>query len=108
MANEETRPKRTQIMTLKEVAKYLGTHEISIYRLLNKGKIPGFKLGGQWKFKKDIIDDWIKSEIHKQGLITKGKEPKNEEGTMVELIKLEKEGGRFKWKRKSVRATVKK
>lgn len=108
MANEENRPKRTQIMTLKEVAKYLGTHEMTIYRLLNKGKIPGFKLGGQWKFKKDIIDDWIKREIDKQGLSTEDKESKGEEGVMVELIKLEKEGGRFKWKRKSVRATVKK
>lgn len=51
-----------QIMTPREAAKYLGIHIITAYRLINKGKIPCFRIGGQWRFKKDLLDDWILSE----------------------------------------------
>jgi len=53
------RRQRTQIMTLKEVAKYLGLHPISIYRLIKTTDIPAMKIGGQWRFKKDILDTWL-------------------------------------------------
>ena len=62
MAN--IRSKRTQLMTLKEVAKYLGVHEMTAYKLINKGKIPGFKLGGQWRFKKDVLDNWMLQKMN--------------------------------------------
>jgi len=54
------RPFRTQIMTPKEAARYLGLHLVTIYRLIKKGQLPGFKIGGQWRFKKDLLDEWIK------------------------------------------------
>jgi excisionase family DNA binding protein len=50
---------RTQIMTLKEVAKYLGLHPISIYRLIKTSDIPAMKIGGQWRFKKEVLDEWL-------------------------------------------------
>lgn len=53
------RRERTQIMTPKEAAKYLGFHLVTIYRLLKKGVIPAMKIGGQWRFKKDILDAWL-------------------------------------------------
>lgn len=53
------RRERTQIMTLKEVAKYLGLHPISIYRLIKTSDIPAMKVGGQWRFKKEILDTWL-------------------------------------------------
>ena len=56
------RPSRTQIMTPKEAARYLGLHPITIYRLVKKGELPGFKIGGQWRFKKDLLDAWIARE----------------------------------------------
>ena len=57
------RSPRTQIMTPKEAAKYLGLHLITIYRLIKKGELPGFKVGGQWRFKKDLLDTWIADKI---------------------------------------------
>ena len=48
-----------QIMTTKEVAKYLKLHPISISKLCKKGKIPSIRIGGVWRFDKDIIDAWI-------------------------------------------------
>lgn len=58
---------RTQVMTLKEVAKYLGVHEMTVYRLLKAGKVPATKVGGQWRFKKDILDQWLNSRM-KEGM----------------------------------------
>ena len=54
---------RSQIMTPKEAAKYLGLHLITIYRLIKKGELPSFKIGGQWRFKKDLLDSWIVRKI---------------------------------------------
>ena len=48
-----------KIMTLKEVAEYLKLAEKTAYRLAAEGKIPGFKVGGSWRFRKDVIETWI-------------------------------------------------
>ena len=60
------RRERTQIMTLKEVAKYLGLHPISIYRLIKTSDIPAMKIGGQWRFKKEVLDGWLSKQSHLQ------------------------------------------
>jgi excisionase family DNA binding protein len=66
MAEEkDKRPARTQIMTLKEVAKYLGVHSMTVYRLLKEKKLPGFKVGGQWRTKKEVLDNYLLREIDK-------------------------------------------
>lgn len=62
---EYPRRERTQIMTPKEAAKYLGFHLVTIYRLLKKHEIPAVKIGGQWRFKKDILDTWLVDRMRK-------------------------------------------
>jgi excisionase family DNA binding protein len=47
------------VMTLEEVAEFLRVHASTIYRLLKKGSIPAFKLGGEWRFNKESIEQWI-------------------------------------------------
>lgn len=64
-APQQKRPERTQIMTPKEAAKYLGFHLVTVYRLLKKSEIPATKIGGQWRFKKDILDAWLMSRMNK-------------------------------------------
>lgn len=61
----QKRPDRTQIMTPKEAAKYLGFHLVTIYRLLKKQEIPATKIGGQWRFKKDVLDAWLMDRMNK-------------------------------------------
>ena len=46
-------------MTFKEVAEYLKLAEKTAYRLAAEGKLPGFKVGGSWRFKRDDIEKWI-------------------------------------------------
>ena len=47
------------VMTLEEVAEFLRVHASTIYRLLKKGSIPAFKLGGEWRFNKESIEQWV-------------------------------------------------
>ncbi len=56
---KEAKKERTQIMTTKEISKYLGVHEMTVYRWLKKGVIPGFKIGGRWRSKKDLLDAYL-------------------------------------------------
>ncbi len=65
-AKEFAKPERTQIMTTKEIAKYLGVHEMTVYRWLKKGVLPGFKIGGRWRSKKDLLDSFLVSKIEEK------------------------------------------
>ena len=56
-----------EILTLKEVAKYLKLAEKTAYRLAAEGKIPGFKVGGSWRFKQAEIESWIKEQSNNSG-----------------------------------------
>ena len=55
--------KTTNIMTLREVAKYLGLHVMTVYKLTREGRVPAAKIGGQWRFKRDILDEWLESQM---------------------------------------------
>ncbi|MUJ22944.1 methylation-associated defense system helix-turn-helix domain-containing protein MAD1 [Aliivibrio fischeri] len=55
-----------QILTLKEVAAYLKLAEKTTYRLASEGKLPGFKVGGSWRFKREDLEAWIEENKSKQ------------------------------------------
>jgi excisionase family DNA binding protein len=50
-------------MGVKELARYLGVAEITVYRLVEKGELPGRKVGAQWRFSKEKIDEWLKQRV---------------------------------------------
>ncbi len=54
-----------EILTLKEVAEYLKLAEKTAYKLAAEGKLPGFKVGGSWRFKAVDIDKWIEEKKNK-------------------------------------------
>ena len=51
-----------EILTLKEVAEYLKLAEKTAYRLASEGKLPGFKVGGSWRFKREDVQTWIEEQ----------------------------------------------
>ena len=53
---------RKEIMTPREAADYLSVHVRTIYRLAKNGDIPGRKIGGSWRFKKDALDQWLSGQ----------------------------------------------
>ena len=52
----------TDILTIKEFAEFLKLTEKTAYRLAADGKIPGFKVGGSWRFRRDEIEKMTRSE----------------------------------------------
>lgn len=54
-----------EILTIDEVAAYLKTSKRTVYRLAANGKLPAFKLGGTWRFRRRELDQWIASRLGK-------------------------------------------
>lgn len=52
-----------EVLTIREVAKYLKMNERSIYKLAHQGLIPTVKIASQWRFRKDLIDAWLESQM---------------------------------------------
>jgi len=47
-----------KVLTVNELAEYLRVHRSTIYRLLKKGLLPGFKIGSDRRFTVEAIDEW--------------------------------------------------
>lgn len=58
---------KTDVMTIRELAAYLKMAEKTLYRLAAEGAVPGFKVGGAWRFRKSEIDKWIVGQEKKTG-----------------------------------------
>jgi excisionase family DNA binding protein len=50
------------IMTVHDVAEYLRLSEAKVYKMANDGHIPALRMGKTWRFKKELIDEWIRRE----------------------------------------------
>jgi PTS system nitrogen regulatory IIA component len=48
-----------EILTIKQVAKYLKVNERAIYKLAQEGGIPTVKIANQWRFRRSMIDGWL-------------------------------------------------
>ena len=58
-------------MTVKDVASYLSVDEKTIYRLVTKGELPGFKVLGSWRFQRIDLEAWIELKKNESKLIKK-------------------------------------
>jgi len=56
-----------EMMSTKEVAKYLGIHEKQVYALIKTKRIPSTRVTGKWVFPRKLIEEWIESNA-KTGL----------------------------------------
>jgi len=50
------------ILDAQEVADMLRVHPRTIMRLAHQGHIPGFKVGGQWRFRREAIEAYIREQ----------------------------------------------
>lgn len=48
-----------EIMTIRQVAEYLRISEVTTYRLVQNDKIPAFKVGRNWRVRKEDLNDFI-------------------------------------------------
>ncbi|HAT1987221.1 TPA: helix-turn-helix domain-containing protein [Legionella pneumophila] len=53
---------KDDIMLIKELAEYLKINEKTAYKYAAEGKIPAFKVGGAWRFRRDEIEKFTKGQ----------------------------------------------
>jgi excisionase family DNA binding protein len=49
------------MLSTREVAKYLGIHEKQVYRLLRQRRLPGTRVTGRWLFSRRLVAEWIEA-----------------------------------------------
>lgn len=57
----------SDMMTIRELGAYLRMPEKTLYRIAKSGKVPGFKVGASWRFRKSEIDKWIEKQEYNKG-----------------------------------------
>lgn len=55
----------TEFLTVEEVAEYLRLPLSTVYKLAQDKKLPGFKVGKHWRFRKETFQEWIKDQERK-------------------------------------------
>lgn len=59
---------KDKLLTIQEVADYLRLNRFTVYRLAERGDLPGFKVTDQWRFKPREVEQWLeRRKNHKQG-----------------------------------------
>ena len=57
-------PQARTFLTVKEVARYLRVNQYTVYRLVTQKKLPAYKVGSQWRFKRSILEQWLESQLN--------------------------------------------
>jgi excisionase family DNA binding protein len=71
----ETMADSREVMNIRQASQYLGVSPDTLYKYVGEQKIPAFKLGNRWRFKKSKLDQWMEEKSN-QMEVKKGKKPK--------------------------------
>ena len=50
-------------LSIHEVAKHFGVTPTTVYRLAQRGDLPGFKIGNQWRFSHMMLESWVADQV---------------------------------------------
>ncbi|MGA9790604.1 MAG: helix-turn-helix domain-containing protein, partial [Terriglobales bacterium] len=62
-----------EVMNIRQASQYLGVSPDTLYKYVNEQKIPAFKLGNRWRFKKSKLDQWMEEQSMKMETEPRGK-----------------------------------
>jgi excisionase family DNA binding protein len=51
-----------EVMNIRQASQYLGVSPDTLYKYVGEQRIPAFKLGNRWRFKKSRLDQWMEEE----------------------------------------------
>ncbi|HYH01188.1 MAG TPA: helix-turn-helix domain-containing protein [Terriglobales bacterium] len=51
-----------EVMNIRQASDYLGVSPDTLYKYVSEERIPAFKLGNRWRFKKTILDQWMERQ----------------------------------------------
>lgn len=64
-ASHRRPPTTPEVMTISDLAVYLQMSQSSLYKLVQRGRVPGHKVGRHWRFPKVSIDRWLQESTAK-------------------------------------------
>jgi len=56
-----------RMLKTKEVAEILGFSRQTITKMAREGILPAYRIGGDWRFRKEEVDRWLESRKNKGG-----------------------------------------
>ena len=59
---EGTMADSREVMNIRQASQYLGVSPDTLYKYVGEQKIPAFKLGNRWRFKKSKLDQWMEEK----------------------------------------------
>jgi excisionase family DNA binding protein len=62
-----------EVMNIRQASHYLGVSPDTLYKYVGEQKIPAFKLGNRWRFKKSKLDQWMEEKSMQMETGTKHK-----------------------------------
>ena len=60
-----------EVLTMKEICDLLQVHQSTVYKLVRRGSIPGFRVGSDWRFRRDVIERWLPEQSVGAGKLRK-------------------------------------
>lgn len=82
-----------EVMNIKQASQYLGVSPDTLYKYVSEDKIPAFKLGNRWKFKKTILDAWMEKKSIVGGGRGKRPQPSEKSGLATPAKRVRAVGG---------------
>jgi len=65
-----------EVMNIRQASQYLGVSPDTLYKYVGEQKIPAFKLGNCWRFKKSKLDQWMEEKSSQMEAKNNKKKPK--------------------------------
>jgi excisionase family DNA binding protein len=62
-----------EVMNIRQASQYLGVSPDTLYKYVGEQKIPAFKLGNRWRFKKSKLDEWMEEKSSQTEVKVNGK-----------------------------------
>ena len=57
-----------EVMNIREAGQYLGITPDTLYKYVSLERIPAFKLGNRWRFKKTVLDEWMEMKSRNRAI----------------------------------------
>ena len=57
-----------EILTIREACQFLKISKPTMYRYIQDGKVPAVKVGGAWRFHRELLNNWMKQQMHDDAL----------------------------------------
>ena len=60
-------------LSIEEVARHFGFNASTVYRLVERGELPALKIGGRWRFSRELLDRWVADRVTMKWLKAAGR-----------------------------------